>query len=68
MVDYQRLAAAVRSIVAAGHVRLVETLAERIATACLDDKRVMKVCVTVEKLDVFGDAASAGVAVERVRG
>lgn len=67
VVDYQRLAASVRSIVAAGHVRLVETLAERIATACLDDKRVMKVCATVEKLDVFGDAASAGVAVERVR-
>lgn len=68
VVDYQRLAGAVRSIVAAGHVRLVETLAERIATACLDDKRVKKVRVTVEKLDVFDDAASAGVAVERVRG
>ena len=68
VVDYQRLAAAVRGIVAAGHVRLVETLAERIAVACLDDKRVKKVRVTVEKLDVFADAASAGVAVERVRG
>ncbi len=68
VVDYQRLAGAVRSIVAAGHVRLVETLAERIATACLDDRRVKKVRVTVEKLDVFDDAASAGVAVERVRG
>jgi dihydroneopterin aldolase len=28
---------------------------------------VNKVKVTVEKLDVFADAASAGVAVERVR-
>ena len=68
VVDYQAIADAVRAIVAARHVRLVETLAERIATACLDDKRVMKVKITVEKLDVFTDAASAGVAVERRRG
>ena len=67
VVDYQRLAAVVRGIVAAGHVRLVETLAERIASACLDDKRVMHVRVTVEKLDVFDDAGSAGTAVERTR-
>ena len=68
VVDYQAVVEAVRRIVAAGHVRLAETLAERIASACLDDKRVRKVCVTVEKLDVFADAASVGVAVERMRG
>jgi dihydroneopterin aldolase len=68
VVDYQAVADAVRRIVAAGHVRLAETLAERIASACLDDKRVKKVCVTVEKLDVFADAAGAGVVVERLRG
>jgi dihydroneopterin aldolase len=67
VVDYERLATRVRTIVGAGHVRLVETLAERIAVACLDHERVKKVKVTVEKLDVFADAASAGVAVERVR-
>jgi 7,8-dihydroneopterin aldolase/epimerase/oxygenase len=67
VVDYQAVAAAVRGIVAAGHVRLVETLAERIAVACLDNVSVRKVRVTVEKLDVFGDAGSAGAAVERVR-
>lgn len=67
VVDYGAVAEAARRIVAAGHVRLAETLAERIATACLDDKRVKKVCVTVEKLDVFADAAAAGVTVERVR-
>lgn len=67
VVDYQRLAGVMRAIVAAGHVRLVETLAERIAGACLDDKRVRHVRVTVEKLDVFDDAGSAGAAVERMR-
>jgi len=68
VVDYQAIAETVRTIVGARHVRLVETLAERIAGACLDDKRVMRVTITVEKLDVFADAVSAGVAVERRRG
>ena len=53
------------SIVGAGHVRLVETLAERIAEACLTDPRVHLARVRVEKLDIFADAASAGVEIER---
>ncbi len=40
VVDYEKLAARVRLIVAEGHVRLVETLAERIAETCLIDQRV----------------------------
>ena len=67
VVDYERLAMAVRAIVAAGHVKLVETLAERIAAAALADGRVLRVRVRVEKLDVFPDAAAAGVEVERRR-
>ena len=65
VVDYEKVANAVRAIVAAGHVRLVETLAERIATACLADKRVRLAKIRVEKLDIFTDAASAGVEIER---
>jgi 7,8-dihydroneopterin aldolase/epimerase/oxygenase len=65
VVDYGKLAAAARSIVAAGHVRLVETLAERIAEACLADPRVHLARIRVEKLDIFADATSAGVEIER---
>jgi dihydroneopterin aldolase len=65
VVDYEQVANRVRAIVAAGHVRLVETLAERIAEACLTDPRIYLVRVRVEKLDVFPDAASAGVEIER---
>jgi 7,8-dihydroneopterin aldolase/epimerase/oxygenase len=65
VVDYEKVAATVRSIVAAGHVRLVETLAERIAEACLADPRVHLARVRVEKLDIFADATSAGVEIER---
>jgi dihydroneopterin aldolase len=55
----------VRAIVLAGHVQLVETLAERLAEACLADARVRQVRVCVEKLDVFPDAGGAGVEIER---
>lgn len=65
VVDYEKVAASVRAIVATGHVRLVETLAERIAEACLSDPRVHLARVRVEKLDIFADAASAGVEIER---
>jgi dihydroneopterin aldolase len=65
VVNYERVANAVRQIVARGHVMLVETLAEQIAEAGLTDPRVQYVRVRVEKLDVFADAASAGVEIER---
>jgi dihydroneopterin aldolase len=67
VLDYSQVADAVRRIVGAGHVRLVETLAERIAAACLTDPRVSLARVRVEKLDIYPDAASVGVEVERRR-
>lgn len=67
VVDYAVVAQKVRDIVAAGHVRLVETLAERIAEACLEDERVQLARVRVEKLDVMPDGATAGIEVERRR-
>jgi dihydroneopterin aldolase len=68
VVDYEAVARQVRAIVAAGHVRLLETLAERIAEACLADARVILVRVRIEKLDIFADTASVGVEIERRRG
>ena len=68
VVDYEAVAKTVRAIVAAGHVSLVETLAERLAEACLLDTRVQVVRITVEKLDIFADTASVGVEIERRQG
>ena len=68
VVDYEQVANAVRRIVASGHVRLVETLAERIAEDCLTDTRVHLARIRVEKLDVFPDTASVGVEIERRQG
>jgi dihydroneopterin aldolase len=67
VVNYEKIAVAVRAIVASGHTRLVETMAERIAEACLRDGRVATARIRVEKLDIFADAHSAGVEVERHR-
>ena len=67
VVDYEALANTVRRSCVSGHVNLVETLAERLAEAALEDVRVIYARITVEKLDIFADAASAGVAVERRR-
>jgi dihydroneopterin aldolase len=67
VVNYEKIVVAVRAIVGSGHTRLVETLAERIAEACLLDTRVRTARIRVEKLDIFEDAISAGVEVERAR-
>ncbi len=67
VVDYEKVADGVRAIVAARHVRLVETLAERIAQNCLADPRVLVVRVRVEKLDIFADTSAVGVEIERSR-
>jgi dihydroneopterin aldolase len=67
VVNYEKIVAAVRAIVGSGHTRLVETMAERIAEACLLDARVRTARIRVEKLDIFADAVSAGVEVERLR-
>jgi dihydroneopterin aldolase len=64
-IDYEAVAEKIRGIVAAGHINLAETLAERIAAACLEDRRVIHARVRVEKLHALPGAAAAGVEIER---
>jgi len=65
VLDYEAVADSIRAIVGAGHINLAETLAERIASSCLADKRVFKVWVRVEKLHAMPGAEAAGVEIER---
>ena len=67
VVSYEEAVRRIEVIVAAGHVNLVETLAETIATACLEDRRVLKALVRVEKPDIIANARSVGVEIERTR-
>jgi len=65
VLSYEDLIVKVRAIAGAGHVNLVETLAERIAAMCLAEADVSVAKVRVEKLDVFADASSVGVEISR---
>ena len=67
IINYEKIVAAIREIARAGHIDLCEDLAERICTACLADPHVERVCVWVEKLDVFPDAEGVGAILERAR-
>lgn len=65
VVCYDEIISAVRRIVDTGHVRLIETLAERVAGLCLADPRIRTARVQIEKLDVYDDVASVGIAIVR---
>ena len=67
VVDYGTIEQKIRFIIDEGHVRLAETLAERIAAACFEDARVRTARVRVEKLHALPGAESAGVEIERTR-
>ena len=64
-VSYDYIVQAIRKITSEGHINLLETLAGRIADACLDDRRAAKAHVLVEKLDRLGGGASLSVEIER---
>jgi dihydroneopterin aldolase len=67
VVCYEQLVNGVQEIFNEGHVGLVETMAESVAAMCLTDHRVRSVRVRVEKLDIFDNAQSVGVEIERFK-
>lgn len=66
--NYETILNAARDIAGGGHIELVETFAERLATACLGDPRVTQARVRIEKpLALAPDAVAAGVEITLVR-
>lgn len=59
-INYETVAAAARAIAAEGHVGLVETFAERLARACLEDRRVLRAAVRIEKPGALEAAVAPG--------
>lgn len=49
--DYDTIIKGIKSIIARGHINLVETLAEEVAEQCLAHPRATAVTVKIEKLD-----------------
>ncbi|MEI6560184.1 MAG: dihydroneopterin aldolase [Rhodospirillaceae bacterium] len=67
VLSYESLVEGIRRVAADGHIKLIETLAERIADLSLADPRVLVAEVRAEKLEVFADAASVGVVITKGR-
>ena len=68
-VNYETVVAKARAVAAAGHLKLVETFAERLAQAWFDDPRVTRARVRVETPAALAHAAlAAGVEIIAVRG
>jgi dihydroneopterin aldolase len=65
VLSYENVVKATRAIVATGHFHLIETLAERIAAECLNHYTVVSARVKIEKPDIFPDAATVGIEIER---
>jgi dihydroneopterin aldolase len=67
-INYETMAAKAQAIAASGHMHLVEAFAERLARACLEDPRVTRARVRVEKpeaLKPYAEAAGAEITVVR---
>lgn len=68
VVCYNRLTEGVKAIIAEGHIKLVETLAERIADLAMAHPMVIAARVRIEKPLAIPDALAAGVEIERRKG
>jgi len=65
IVRYDHIVENIKEILAAGHIDLVETLAEDVAKVCLSYSRAQQVCVTITKPAAFEDAEAVGVRITR---
>lgn len=68
VLNYETIVTGITAIAQSGHIDLVETFADRIVALCFRDWRVRQVRVVIEKLDVYPEAESVGVMIERRRG
>jgi dihydroneopterin aldolase/D-erythro-7,8-dihydroneopterin triphosphate epimerase len=66
-VNYRTITKRIIAMVEASQFYLVEKMAAEIAAICLDDPRVQRVRVTVEKPGALRFARSVGVSIERGR-
>jgi dihydroneopterin aldolase len=58
-INYETIVTKAQAIAAQGHLKLVETFAERLAQACLEDPRAVRVKVRVEKPEALAPHAQA---------
>jgi dihydroneopterin aldolase len=66
--DYDTIIKGIKSIIARGHINLVETLAEEVARQCLAHPRAASVTVRIEKLDKEPGAVGVEIMRSKARG
>ena len=66
-VDYKKVKKTILSLVESSEFLLIEKLADEIAKVCLDDSKVQKVNVTVDKPGVLRYTRSVAVEIVRTR-
>ncbi|PQA86152.1 dihydroneopterin aldolase [Hyphococcus luteus] len=64
---YDSMTQAIKAIIAEGHIKLVETLAERIADLILSEPMVISVMVRIVKPNAIPEAEAAGVEIIRTK-
>ena len=68
-VNYETIVAAAQAVADEGHIELVEIFAEHLAGRCLEDPRVTRARIRVDKPEALAPrAAGAGVEITVVRG
>jgi dihydroneopterin aldolase len=66
--NYEAILAKAKAVAAEGHFQLVERFAGHLALACLEDPRVLRARVRIDKPAALApDAETAGVEIELVR-
>lgn len=67
VVCYEAVINDAKAVIAEGHINLVETLAEEIASRVLSRGGILSIRVRIEKLDAIAEAESVGIEIERRR-
>ena len=67
-VSYAEVIGKIKALAASGrHIPLVENLAEEVAGLVLEDARVLRVVVDIQKPDIIPEAGGVGVTIQRRR-
>ena len=65
-VSYEDIIKNVKDVINKGHTPLIENLAQNIADKCLIHKRILKIEIMIEKLEIFKEAESVGIKIIRM--
>lgn len=68
VVSYADIVEKIQNIATRGHINLLESFAEKIASSCLEDKRAREISVCVEKTDIYENARGIGCRIIRRQG